>query len=148
MSRSLTAAITKSTNSIRKAPALRYAFTIKVDLAPPHDYDITNDGNKRYIPITGGTVDGPKLQGEILPGGGDWNTVQHNGVVHVCARDTQSEPRMEPSSASRMKDSGEVVRNSWAKCSKKEFAKERMVVLAGTPRRVRSSRWRRDRTIG
>ena len=78
--------MTKSTNSMKQPPTLQYAFTLSVDLAPPHDYGITNDGNKRYIPITGGRVDGPKLQGDILPGGGDWNTVQHNGVVHVYAR--------------------------------------------------------------
>jgi hypothetical protein len=71
----------KNTNSSKQALTLQYAFTLKVDLSPPHEYGITNAGNKRYIPITGGTVTGPKLQGEILPGGGDWNTVQHNGVV-------------------------------------------------------------------
>lgn len=78
--------MTKDTNSSKQAPTLQYAFTLKVDLAPPHEYSITNAGNKRYIPITGGTVTGPKLQGEILPGGGDWNTVQRNGVVHLYAR--------------------------------------------------------------
>jgi hypothetical protein len=78
--------MTKYTSSSRQAPTLQYAFTLKVDLAPPHEYGITNAGNKRYIPITGGTVTGPKLQGEILPRGGDWNTVQHNGVVHLYAR--------------------------------------------------------------
>lgn len=78
--------MTKHTTSIKQPPTLQHAFTLTVDLAPPHDYGITNNGNNRYIPITGGIVDGPKLQGEILPGGGDWNTVQHNGVVHLYAR--------------------------------------------------------------
>lgn len=68
------------------APKLQYAFTLHVDLAPPINYGIAHEGAKRFIPITGGWVDGPKLQGEILPGGGDWNTVQTNDVVQVWAR--------------------------------------------------------------
>jgi hypothetical protein len=57
----LSVTMTKNTNSSKQAPTLQYAFTLKVDLAPPHEYGITNVGNKQYIPITGGTVTGPKL---------------------------------------------------------------------------------------
>jgi hypothetical protein len=74
-------------NSTKKpSPGLEYAFTLHVDLLPPLSYGTSDEGDKRFIPISGGKVDGPKLQGTILPGGGDWNTVHRNGVVDVWAR--------------------------------------------------------------
>ncbi|KAF2219601.1 hypothetical protein BDZ85DRAFT_268714 [Elsinoe ampelina] len=68
------------------APKLEYVFTLNVDLAPPVDYGSTSTGDRRFIPITGGTFSGPKLSGRILPGGGDWNNVRSDGVVHVYAK--------------------------------------------------------------
>jgi hypothetical protein len=70
----------------KPSPGLEYAFTLHVDLLPPVSYGTFDEGDKRFIPISGGKVDGPKLQGTILPGGGDWNTVHRNGVVDVWAR--------------------------------------------------------------
>lgn len=37
---------------------------------------------------TGGVIDGPKLRGEILPGGGDWLTIGGDGVGRVDVRAT------------------------------------------------------------
>lgn len=37
---------------------------------------------------TGGVIDGPKLRGEILPGGGDWLIVGSDGVGRVDVRAT------------------------------------------------------------
>lgn len=37
---------------------------------------------------TGGFIDGPKLRGEILPGGGDWLIVGSDGVGRVDVRAT------------------------------------------------------------
>ncbi|KAF2801515.1 uncharacterized protein BDZ99DRAFT_492506 [Mytilinidion resinicola] len=59
-------------------PKLDYAFTLHVDLAPPHDFGKTAGGEKRFVPITRG----------ILPGGGDWNAARPDGVVHVFAKYT------------------------------------------------------------
>ena len=36
----------------------------------------------------GGTVDGPRLKGKVLPGGADWQIVRADGVVHLTARYT------------------------------------------------------------
>lgn len=69
-------------------PGLEYAFTIHVDLAPPQDFGITPAGKRRFIPISSGTLSGPKLNGTILPGGGDWNVVRSDGVVHFVAKYT------------------------------------------------------------
>ena len=67
-------------------PKLEYVFTLHVDLAPPLDFGSTHCGDRRFIPIVGGTFSGPRLNGKILPGGGDWNAVRPDGVVHVLAK--------------------------------------------------------------
>ena len=45
-------------------------------------------GERRIIDIQGGTVEGPKLKGKVLPGGADWQIVRSDGVVHLTARYT------------------------------------------------------------
>lgn len=41
---------------------------------------------KRFIPVTGGTVFGPRLSGRVLSGGGDWQSIASGGLAHVQAR--------------------------------------------------------------
>ena len=43
-------------------------------------------GQRRVIPIAGGSVSGARLVGRILPGGADWLTVNHEGVAILDAR--------------------------------------------------------------
>lgn len=62
------------------------AFTLTVDIGEARVLGRTHAGLRRVIPISGGTVIGPKLTGEILPGGADWNVVRPDGAVHVWAR--------------------------------------------------------------
>ena len=45
-------------------------------------------GERRIINILGGTVEGPRLNGKVLPGGADWQIVRADGVVHLNARYT------------------------------------------------------------
>jgi hypothetical protein len=45
----------------------------------------TPGGTRRYIPITGGTFEGPRIRGTILPGGADWQTSRSDGVTEVDA---------------------------------------------------------------
>jgi hypothetical protein len=45
-------------------------------------------GERRVINIQGGTVEGPRFKGRILPGGADWQVVRADGVVHLQARYT------------------------------------------------------------
>lgn len=40
----------------------------------------------QQIPLTGGTFQGPGIQGRIVPGGADWNTVVDGGYIHFHAR--------------------------------------------------------------
>ncbi|MFM5953179.1 MAG: DUF3237 domain-containing protein [Novosphingobium sp.] len=68
------------------APALEYAFTATVTLAPPVEQGTIDGGRQRFIAITGGTVDGPLLHGSVLPGGGDWQTILPGGLTRIEAR--------------------------------------------------------------
>jgi hypothetical protein len=63
-------------------------FTIRSGLGGIQKLGDTPYGERRIINILGGTVDGPKLNGKILPGGADWQIVRTDGVVHLTARYT------------------------------------------------------------
>ena len=63
-------------------------FVITSTLAGIQKLGHTPYGERRIINILGGTVDGPRLKGRILPGGADWQIVRADGVVHLKARYT------------------------------------------------------------
>jgi hypothetical protein len=48
----------------------------------------TPHGNRLIVPVTGGTFTGPKLKGEVLPGGGDWLCVRPDGASELDVRIT------------------------------------------------------------
>src|SRR5258707_7029554 len=63
-------------------------FTIHSPLGDIQKLGNTPYGERRIINILGGTVEGPKLNGKVLPGGADWQIVRADGVVHLHARYT------------------------------------------------------------
>jgi len=73
---------------IATAPGLRFAFAIKARVGPIKDLGQTARGHRRIIDILGGEVHGPRLTGEILPGGADWQIVRPDGTIEVVARYT------------------------------------------------------------
>ncbi|MFG5410162.1 DUF3237 family protein [Piscinibacter sakaiensis] len=42
-------------------------------------------GERRYVPLAGGRVAGPELNGEILDGGVDWQVQRADGVLEIAA---------------------------------------------------------------
>lgn len=48
----------------------------------------TPNGHRRIYHVTGGTVKGPDIQGEVLPGGGDWFIVRPDGSALLDVRIT------------------------------------------------------------
>ncbi|MEG3088499.1 DUF3237 domain-containing protein [Sphingomonas sp. PB4P5] len=68
------------------APALTFVFRLVVTLGVPVELGTVPTGRRRFIPITGGTVSGPKLSGIVLPGGGDWQTIGADGTTEIHAR--------------------------------------------------------------
>jgi hypothetical protein len=67
-------------------PALAYCFTIRADIGRTLSGGRAANGERLHIEITGGTVEGPRLQGRILPGGSDWPLVRPDGVSAISAR--------------------------------------------------------------
>lgn len=65
-----------------------YVFTVKVEVAAPIEVGDTYTGKRRVIPITGGTFEGPLLNGIILPGGADYQTIRNDNVTVAMAHYT------------------------------------------------------------
>ncbi len=55
-------------------------FEISVNLEPPQVVGPTPNGDRRVRLISGGSFAGPKLRGEVLPGGGDWLLLRPDGA--------------------------------------------------------------------
>ena len=59
-------------------PSLEFAFEVSAELGAIEDHGMTRAGHRRIIPAVGGTVTGA-LEGTILAGGADWQTVRADG---------------------------------------------------------------------
>ena len=70
----------------RTAPGLEFVFELHVDVTQAMELGTAPHGVRRVIPITGGTVDGPRLKGKILNCGADWQTMRRDGVAELDAR--------------------------------------------------------------
>lgn len=66
----------------------RHLMRIDVELGETLDIGPVPEGHRRVIPITGGTFEGARLRGRVLPGGADWNLVRPDGTVYLWARYT------------------------------------------------------------
>ena len=67
-------------------PRLEFAFEERVTLDPGVVLGDTALGHRQYIPITGGTVAGPKLRGTVVPGGWDFQlTYAASGCTQLSA---------------------------------------------------------------
>jgi uncharacterized protein DUF3237 len=69
----------------REAPSLHYAFAARVAVGPEEHIGHGSGDEALFVPITGGSVDGPRLRGTILAGGGDW-MVKRGEVYALEAR--------------------------------------------------------------
>ncbi|MDI5980801.1 DUF3237 domain-containing protein [Amycolatopsis magusensis] len=67
-------------------PTLTLIARLTVLIGEPVDAGPVPGGHRRIIPITGGTAEGPRIEGEVLPLGADWNLMRPDGVAEVSAR--------------------------------------------------------------
>ena len=68
------------------SPKLRHICDLFVLLDPIRDMGAGQAGQRRIIPIVGGRVSGPALNGLILNLGADWQTIWANGVAELDTR--------------------------------------------------------------
>jgi len=68
------------------APAAEFVFEARVSIGERLIVGKSKHGERFAVPITGGTVQGPRLQGEVLPVGADFQLVRPDGCLELEAR--------------------------------------------------------------
>jgi hypothetical protein len=70
-------------------PGLEFEFRMRVFVGAPLDQGAWDGQRRRIVPIIGGTIEGPRFSGIIVPGGADWQSVRvADGVARIDARYT------------------------------------------------------------
>lgn len=67
-------------------PTLSFFATLLVDVGTPVDVGKTPLGERRIVPITGGTVSGAGWSGRVLPDGADFQLHPNERMSHLQAR--------------------------------------------------------------
>ena len=74
------------TLKLDRAPlATRQVLAIRADIGRPVQIGASDQGVRRYIPITGGEFTGAEIRGRVLPGGADWQLERADGVTEIDA---------------------------------------------------------------
>ena len=68
------------------APGLVHAFDLTVELDPIMEMGAGRGGQRRIVPIIGGTVRGDRINGEVMHLGADWQTVFEDGLSQLDTR--------------------------------------------------------------
>lgn len=72
--------------SAPQPPLLSFLARLEVHVAAPLEVGSTPSGQRRIIPLLGGTVEGPELKGTILPGGADYQSIRSATFTDIHAR--------------------------------------------------------------
>ena len=67
-------------------PGLELLFELRATLAAPILVGEVPEGARRVVPISGGTFEGMRLRGTLVPGGADWQYRRADGVMMVEAQ--------------------------------------------------------------
>lgn len=66
-------------------PALVPLTQIRCEVGALVSLGVATHGERRYVPLLGGTVSGPELSGRIVEGGVDWQINRADGVLDIAA---------------------------------------------------------------
>jgi hypothetical protein len=69
-------------------PRLAFAFELRARVGAPVEVGQVAHGRRRIVPIEGGTVKGPMLNGTVTMGGADWQVIQPDGFTELDTRYT------------------------------------------------------------
>ncbi len=64
----------------------RHLFDIDITIDPPQNIGATPFGGRRIVTLAGGTFEGERLRGTVLPGGGDWLLARDDGALQLDVR--------------------------------------------------------------
>ena len=67
------------------APALLPMAQVRCEVGSLVSLGAGPYGERRYVPLLGGSVQGPELNGEIVPGGTDWQVARTDGALDIGA---------------------------------------------------------------
>ena len=63
-------------------PRLTMTYRLEATLGEPLEFGQTAQGQRRIVPLTGGTFSGPELKGILQPGGSaDWQIILPDGTA-------------------------------------------------------------------
>jgi hypothetical protein len=85
---SLTASAQSTASTEPVPPRLVFAFELRARVAAPIEVGQVKHGRRRIVPIEGGTVSGPMLNGAVTTGGADWQVIQPDGFTELDTRYT------------------------------------------------------------
>ena len=66
----------------------RPLMTLRLATAPTQSFAAGPRGTRITFPITGGSFEGDRLRGKVLPGGDDWAVKRPDGVIELDLRIT------------------------------------------------------------
>jgi len=72
-------------NPFPPAPALLPLTQIRCEVGALVSLGSAPAGERRYVPLGGGTVRGPELNGTLVEGGIDWQVARSDGVLEIAA---------------------------------------------------------------
>src|SRR5262245_39920535 len=66
----------------------RPLMTLRLNTAPVQNVGAAPRGIRVTYPITGGSFEGDRLRGKVLPGGDDWTVTRADGIIELDLRIT------------------------------------------------------------
>jgi hypothetical protein len=86
----LPAAFSPSPSTVERKPVMRTRplMTLRLSLASKQEFGSGPHGARVTFPVIGGSFEGDRLRGKVLPGGGDWVVKRADGVLELDLRIT------------------------------------------------------------
>jgi len=67
---------------------LKPLFSFTADVGTPQEAPNGSYGDRRFIPITGGSFQSSRIAGKVLPGGADYQLIRQDKVAELNVRCT------------------------------------------------------------
>lgn len=69
-------------------PRLEPLLTFRAELGDAAQVGAVPSGNRQIFDVAGGRFEGPRLEGRVLPSGGDWILIGNDGIGRLDVRAT------------------------------------------------------------